>query len=328
MQIPSLTQPGGISPERRILVDNDEEIRKVRDARWRLGRGDLQVREEEDKDASKCEEARDRVIEWCVQHNPRSDMEAWRAATKSAKVVTELLREVTGDKDFTCTSEMWQAAIRVRDELLIPTAQKLGEERGQRIWTMCLEKEPEVRLCFQGIQASNGHHAKTMLKEAGIDATEEEWERAKCIIRRRRGARPPRVAVTMRVRPNTCLQQLVLGLRMVGQHKPEVWVCRPEEHLRCVTTLMQEPETGGHCLWSWTKIYDMLGVPEHLQRELVVFFNHVETAVLLTDGHPHRHAGKPVLACGNMESKRQGEWAYPNRGQPDIGNTWKCLRHQ
>ena len=58
---------------------------------------------------------------------------------------------------------------------------------------------------------------------------------------------------------------------MVGQHKPEVWVCRPEEHLRCVTTLRQEPETGGHCLWSWTKIYDMLGVPEHLQRDLVVF---------------------------------------------------------
>jgi len=172
MQIPALTQPEGISPGRRILVDNDEEIRKVRDARWRLGRGDLQVREEEDKDASKCEEARDRVIEWCVQHNPRSDMEAWRATTKSAKVVTELLREVTGDRDFT---------------------------------TMCLEKEPEVRSCFQGIQASNGHHAKTMLKEAGIDATEEEWERAKCIIRRRRGARPPRVAVTMRVRSNTCL---------------------------------------------------------------------------------------------------------------------------
>ena len=179
MQIPALTQPGDIGSECRILVNNDEEIRKVKDARWRLGRCCLQALEEEDKDVSKCEEARDRVIEWCVQHNPRSDMEAWRAATKSAKVVTELLREVTGDRDFTCTSEMWQAAIRIRDELLIPTAQK-------RVWTMCLEKEPEVRLCFQGIQASNGHHAKALLKEAGIDATEEEWERAKCIIRRRR----------------------------------------------------------------------------------------------------------------------------------------------
>jgi hypothetical protein len=82
---------------------------------------------------------------------------------------------------------------------------------------------------------------------------------------------PPLAAVTMRVRPDANLQQLVLGHRMVGQHKPEVWVCRSEEHLRCVTTLTQEPLTGGHCLRSWTKIYDILGVPEHLQRELVVF---------------------------------------------------------
>ena len=267
VQIPVLTQPGDIGPERRILVDNEDEIRKVRDARWRLGRGGLQVQEEEDIDASKCEAARDQVIAWCVNHNPRSEMEAWRAATRSAKIITELLKEVTGDRDFTCTSEMWQAAIRVRDELLIPAAQKLGEERGKRIWKICLEKELEVRLCFQGIQASNGHQAKTLLRETGIDATEEEWEKATCIIRRRRGARPPRVTVTMKVRPNACLQRLVLGLQMVGQHKPEVWVCRPEEHPGRVTTLIQEPETGGHCLRSWTKIYDMLGVPEHLQRD-------------------------------------------------------------
>ena len=99
------------------------------------------MQEEEDKDASKCESARDKVIEWCVNHNPRSEMEAWRAATRSTKAITELLKEVTGDRDFMCTSEMCQAAIRVRDELLIPAAQKLGEERGKQIWKMCLEKE-------------------------------------------------------------------------------------------------------------------------------------------------------------------------------------------
>ena len=181
MQIPTLTQPGDIGPERLILVDNYEEIRKVRDARCRLGRCCPQALEEEDKDATKCEEARARVIEWYVRHNPQSDMEAWRAATKSAKAVTELLREVTGDKDFTCTSEMWQEAIRIPDELLIP-AQKLGEERGQRVLTVCLEKEPEVRLCFQGIQASSGHHAKALLQDAGMDASEEEWERAGVVL--------------------------------------------------------------------------------------------------------------------------------------------------
>ncbi len=178
------------------------------------------------------------MLEWCVHHNPRSNMEAWRAATKSAKAVTDLLREVTGDNSFTCSSEMWQAAIRIRDDLLIPLAQKLGEERGQRIWTTCIEKEPEVRLCFQGIQASSKHQATALLKDTEIDAAEAEWARATCIIRRRRGARPPLAAVTVKVRPNIPLHELLLGHRTVGQHKPEVWVCREEEQIRCVTTLV------------------------------------------------------------------------------------------
>ena len=173
-----------------------------------------------------------------MHHNPRSNMEAWRAATKSAKAVTELLREVTGDNSFTCSSEMWQAAIRIRDDLLIPLAQKLGEERGQRIWTTCIEKEPEVRLCFQGIQASSKHQATALLKDTEIDAAEAEWARATCIIRRRRGARPPLAAVTVKVRPNIPLHELLLGHRTVGQHKPEVWVCREEGQIRCVTTLV------------------------------------------------------------------------------------------
>jgi hypothetical protein len=52
------------------------------------------------------------------------------------------------------------------------------------------------------------------------------------IIRRRRGARPPLAAVTVKVRSNIPLHQLLLGHRTVGQHKPEVWVCRAEEQLR------------------------------------------------------------------------------------------------
>jgi len=76
--------------------------------------------------------------------------------------------------------------------------------------------------------------------------------------------------VTVKVRPNIPLHQLLLGHRTVGQHKPEVWVCREEDQLRGVTTLVQDPVTNGHCMRSWTKVYDMLGVPEPLQRELVL----------------------------------------------------------
>jgi hypothetical protein len=197
-------------------------------------------------------------------------MEAWRATTTSAKAITDLLKATTGDKDFTCTSEMWQMAICVRDNLLIPMAQKLGEERGQRIWTACVEQKSEVILCFQGIHASSIHQALALLKEAEITVEEEEWQRATCIIRHRRGARPPIVSVTLRVKPNNHLHQLLLGHQRVGQHKIEVWVCREEEHLWCVTRLVQDPVSQGHCLRSWTKVYDMLGVPEALQRELVL----------------------------------------------------------
>jgi hypothetical protein len=153
--------------------------------------------EDDDRDTNKCEEARDKVLEWCENHNPRSSMEAWRAAASCAKVVTELLRTTTGDADFNCTSEGWQAAIRVRDELLLPmaktlgeergqriwkaciegeTKKTLGEERGQRIWKACIEGETEVQLCFRGIQASTRHQALTLLKEAEIDAGDEEWQ--------------------------------------------------------------------------------------------------------------------------------------------------------
>jgi hypothetical protein len=89
------------------------------------------------------------VLEWCVHHTIHDlTLEAWRAATKSAKAVTELLRKVTGVSGCTCSSEMWQAAIRIRNDLLIPMAQKLGEERGQRVWTACIEKEPEDKVVF------------------------------------------------------------------------------------------------------------------------------------------------------------------------------------
>jgi hypothetical protein len=252
------------------LVDDDETIARVRNERWQLSKTYQPTSEEDDKHAVKCEEARDRVLDWCVSHNPRSNLEAWRAEKQSAKAITELLREITGESGFTCSSEMWKAAISIRDELLIPLAQKLGEERGQRIWTNCIEKEPEVRLCFQGIQASSKHQALATLKDAEIDAAEAEWTRATCIIRRRRGARPPLAAVTVKVRPNIPLHQLLLGHRTVGHHKPEIWICREDEELRGVTTLTQDPITNGHCLRSWTKMYDMLGVPEPLQRELVL----------------------------------------------------------
>jgi hypothetical protein len=53
-------------------------------------------------------------------------------------------------------------------------AQILGEERGQRIWETCIEMQSEVQLCFQGIQASTKHQAIALLRDAGVDAGEEE----------------------------------------------------------------------------------------------------------------------------------------------------------
>ncbi len=131
-----------------------------------------------------CEEARDRVIEWCVIHNPLSKWESWRSSGKSAKIVTELLRRKTGEENTHCSRELWEAAICVRDEQLIPAAACLGEERGQRIWTTCIMQKEEVELCFQGIQSTGLHQSTMMLKEAGVEASEEEW--AKCTVKHRR----------------------------------------------------------------------------------------------------------------------------------------------
>jgi hypothetical protein len=270
VQAPTLVQPGGSGEQRRMLVDDENVIANVRHELWQLSKIRRQALEDEDRDAKKCEEARDKVLEWCENHDPRSSLEAWRAARSCAKAVTELLRTTTADVDFNCTSEEWQVAIRVRDELLLPMAQILGEERGQRIWKACIEKEPEVQLCFQGIQASTKHQALTLIRDAGIDAGDEEWHRATCAIRRRRGARPPLAEVTLLVRPNEPLRQLLVGQRGLGQDKIEIWKCREGEQLQNVTTLIQDPEAGGHSLRSWTRIYGLLGISEAIQRELVL----------------------------------------------------------
>ena len=174
VQAPTLAQPGGSGAPRKMLVDDEEVIANVRHERWQLSQIRRQALEDEDRDAKKCEEARDKVLEWCENHDPRSSLEAWRAAGPCAKTITELLRTITGDADFNCTSAEWQVAIQVRDELLLPMAQILGEERGQRIWETCIEMQSEVQLCFQGIQASTKHQAIALLRDAGVDAGEEE----------------------------------------------------------------------------------------------------------------------------------------------------------
>jgi hypothetical protein len=89
-------------------------------------------------------------------------------------------------------------------------------------------------------------------------------------VRHRRGVRPPMTAVTMRVKPNDPLQKILMGRQTVGQDKFTVCVCRDEEQLSCVTTLVQDPEVHGYYLRSWMKLYELLGVSEFHQRELVL----------------------------------------------------------
>jgi hypothetical protein len=81
VQVPTLMQPGSSGTQRGILIDDEDVIARVRSERWQLSKTRQEALEEIDKDVTKCEEARDRVLEWCVHHNPRSNMEAWRAAT-------------------------------------------------------------------------------------------------------------------------------------------------------------------------------------------------------------------------------------------------------
>jgi hypothetical protein len=132
-----------------------------------------------------------------------------------------------------------------------------------------MQKE-EVEMCFQGIQATGRHQATMMLKEAGVEALEEEWERAKCTVRHRRGARPPMAAVTLRVKPNDPLHKILMDRQTVGQDTIAVWVCRDEEQLSCVTTLVQDPEVNGYFLRSWTNLYELLGVSDGNPRDQVV----------------------------------------------------------
>ena len=73
----------------------------------------------------------------------------------------------------------------------------------------------------------------------------------------------------VKVQPNASLYRILVDQQRIND-KVEVWVCHDEEQLGCVTTLVQDPVAEGHCLRSWTKVYDMLRVSEALQRELVI----------------------------------------------------------
>jgi hypothetical protein len=74
-----------------VLIDSEETIANVKNERWQLSRKPREEKEADEQNAVKCEEARDRVLEWCTQHNQRSTMETWTAETASAKAITELL---------------------------------------------------------------------------------------------------------------------------------------------------------------------------------------------------------------------------------------------
>ena len=72
VQAPTLAQPEGSGALRKILVDDEGVIASVRHERWQLSQIRRQALEDEDKDAKKCEDARDKVLEWCENHDPRS----------------------------------------------------------------------------------------------------------------------------------------------------------------------------------------------------------------------------------------------------------------
>jgi hypothetical protein len=64
------------------------------------------------------------------------------------------------------------------------------------------------------------YQATSMLKDAGMEATEEEWTRAELAIRQRRGARPPTAAVvTVMVKPNQDLNQILQGQQTACQDR-------------------------------------------------------------------------------------------------------------
>jgi len=79
VQDPTLAQPGSPGEQRGVMVDNDDVIANVRIERCQLKKIRQQALEDNDREANKCEEARDKVLEWCANHNPRSSMEARRA---------------------------------------------------------------------------------------------------------------------------------------------------------------------------------------------------------------------------------------------------------
>jgi hypothetical protein len=61
VQDPTLAQPGGSGAQRKMLVDDEDVIVNVRHELWQLSQIRRQTLEDEDRDAKKSGEARDKA---------------------------------------------------------------------------------------------------------------------------------------------------------------------------------------------------------------------------------------------------------------------------
>ena len=157
--------------------------------------------------------------------------------------------------------------------------------------------------------------------------------------------------MTLLVRPNEPLHHLLVGQRSLGHDKIEVWRCREGDQLQNVTTLVQDPETGGHSLRSWTRIYSLLGISEAMQRELVLLslmleqpsfvpldmlIGDLENPCALTDvwgtqgksgGHIQIAGSQAKVAPGNPYAANEG-WSIAGRDYYDnrqLTSSHDCL---
>ena len=252
-----------------ILVDDSGVQDRVQAARRQHSIVSAQLPEEEQEDSRRCEDARDEVIQWIAENKPQTTAEERRVTEHMARVATKLLSEL-GHKDQTCTREGWEQGAKVCNEVLVPLAIRLGEERGQRLWDSCVQPHAFVRVCFQGIGATGCSEAIAMLRTAGVETTASEWTRATCCIRRRRGVAPPTAAVTMVVQPNENLRQILRGRQQVGPGPVATQVVRSEDQLANYSTLVRDTRESASNLRTWTKVCSLMGVSEVHMREILL----------------------------------------------------------
>jgi hypothetical protein len=117
------------------------------------------------------------------------------------------------------------------------------------------------------------------------------------------------------------------GKRFLGQDTIAVCVCRKDEQMHKVTTLVQDPETNGNSFQEWAKLCDLLWISEHHQRELIILSVMMEQPTFEPLDMLVGQVENPCRIADTWTTRGKSSGSIHIAGNWTQGDTGECVCH-